>query len=215
MEIIQEYRVEAVSTNPDSMVEDIESIALVEVDLVAGATATLTAGQGTKSGTITWVDTPFSFDSESAFAIYWDGGALHSAGYSTADATTLTFSSGVGDNLPTNGTTVVVALQQTVVMAWPSLSSRVPTYMLVEFDITGPTGIGPAAFRFADSSGYSVVTDWTELDANQIMNVKAIDPTVYDALFVDFLTGSPPSDIYNLQFSNGYTKTGTIKFMME
>ena len=222
MKFTEKSTVSGISTNPSSVGSAIDSVMAIDSVVQAGAAATLTSGAGGTSGVIAFpssaVFTALGLELGEEISIFWDGGARHNVGY-TGVWSALDVSGGTGNNFPVNGTALTVGkLEQTIVNI---LSTRLlqsagghVTWLPIQFQFTSPDGNGPVAFRFADASGgQNGTTPWTTLEADQIFDpLRDQEEADFETLFADFLTGTPPEDVGYLQWANGYTTAGSVKF---
>lgn len=79
----------------------------------AGVTGTLTTRTDDNTGTITLTDSG-SVSTGANVDIYWDGGVQYNVTVGTVSGTSCPIDSGIGDNLPSTSTAVVISVRQQV-----------------------------------------------------------------------------------------------------
>ncbi len=85
-----------------------------EVSLPVGKAGTLTTRTDVNTGQITMASAGHGITTGANVDIYWEGGVQYNATVGTVVGTTVPFDGGEGDDLPTNGTDVVVSVRQLI-----------------------------------------------------------------------------------------------------
>ena len=84
-----------------------------EISVPVGVTGTLTTRTDANTGTIT-LDESASVTTGANVDIYWDGGVQYNVTVGTVSGTSCPFDSGIGDDLPSTSTAVVISVRQQV-----------------------------------------------------------------------------------------------------
>lgn len=162
----------------------------------AGTSGVLSTRTDNDTGTITSNSHPFNDDD--IVDIYWTGGMRYGMKVSSAAANTFVLGAsvvGTGDNLPTQGTTVIVCLQETVNIDFDGDDAK----------LIAITASGRASFDFQEGAGTSVAHIEIE-DANEIIAWAS------DTSAANPLTGNA---IGQVKVSNGTTSAIDAKILVE
>lgn len=159
----------------------------------AGTAGTLSTRTDNDTCTITSNSHPFN-DSD-VVDVYWTGGMRYGMTVGSDAANTFVVDSGSGDNLPTQGTTVIVCLQETVNIDFDGDDAK----------LIAITADGRASFDFQEGGGTSVAHIEIK-DANEIIAWAS------DTSAANPLTGNA---IGQVKVSSGTTSATNVKILVE
>jgi hypothetical protein len=162
-----------------------------EVSLPVGKAGTLTTRTDVNTGQITMASGGHGITTGANVDIYWDGGVQYNATVGTVVGTTVPFDGGEGDDLPTNGTDVVVSVRQLISL---DLDGDSLTLLAINQKYSNNLETAISHITFYDSGPNEIA----ELD------LQANTPQVFDIIggATNIFTGNP---IVNAFASNGST----------
>ena len=174
-----------------------------QVTLPAGKAGTLSTRTDDNTGQLT-VASGHGITASDTVDVYWSGGRRYGVDVTATASTTIDIDLGSGDNLPTQGTAVVVCKQ---VAANVMIDGDNAKLVVVNFAVPGTsTAKSRVTFFDAVSGGGSAVGSGLDLAANE--------PSVTDVTGGD-ANGYTGSVILSLVASNGGTAEGTLQVLAE
>ena len=174
-----------------------------QVTLPAGKAGTLSTRTDDNTGQLT-VASGHGITASDTVDVYWSGGRRYGVDVTATASTTIDIDLGSGDNLPTQGTAVVVCKQ---VVANVMIDGDNAKLVVVNFAVPGTsTAKSRVTFFDAVSGGGSAVGSGLDLAANE--------PSVTDVTGGD-ANGYTGSVILSLVASNGGTAEGTLQVLAE
>ena len=174
-----------------------------QVTLPAGKSGTLSTRTDNNTGQLT-VASGHGITASDTVDVYWSGGRRYGVDVTAVASTTIDIDLGSGDNLPTQGTAVVVCKQ---VAANVMIDGDNAKLVVVNFAVPGTsTAKSRVTFFDAVSGGGSAVGSGLDLAANE--------PSVTDVTGGD-TNGYTGSVILSLVASNGGTAEGTLQVLAE
>ena len=174
-----------------------------QVTLPAGKSGTLSTRTDDNTGQLT-VASGHGITASDTVDVYWSSGRRYGVDVTAVASTTIDIDLGSGDNLPTQGTAVVVCKQ---VAANVMIDGDNAKFVVVNFSVPGTsTAKSRVTFFDAVSGGGSAVGSGLDLAANE--------PSVTDVTGGD-ANGYTGSVILSLVASNGGTAEGTLQVLAE
>ena len=174
-----------------------------QVTLPAGKAGTLSTRTDDNTGQLT-VASGHGITASDTVDVYWSGGRRYGVDVTATASTTIDIDLGSGDNLPTQGTAVVVCKQ---VVANVMIDGDNAKLVVVNVAVPGTsTAKSRVTFFDAVSGGGSAVGSGLDLAANE--------PSVTDVTGGD-ANGYTGSVILSLVASNGGTAEGTLQVLAE
>lgn len=182
-----------------TIVRQADSAVSAEITLPAGKAGTLTTRTDDNTGEAT-LGTGHGIESADVVDVYWDGGMRYGMTVGTVDGNDVPLDGGTGDNLPAQGTAVVVTKQVPINVAIDGDAAEI---IGLSLEMSDPSATSKGHVLFEDSDGDDIAA--IPLSANQ--------PLVYDLAggASNPFTGDP---IVSAAASNGSSSaSATLKIL--